>query len=105
MIKMVGNSEALRARQTGRDGVVLQNDPPGPLPTVVPRATGAMRMLRLTQVIERTELRKPTIYKLQKQGRFPMSVPLTGHSVRWIESEVENWLADRASSRTPAVTR
>lgn len=105
MIKMPGNSEAVRARQTGRDSDVLQNDPPVPLPTLVARAAGPMRMLRLTQVIERTELRKTTIYKLQKQGRFPKAVPLTGHSVRWIESEVENWLADRASSRTPAVTR
>jgi prophage regulatory protein len=105
MIKMVGNSEALRARQTGRDSGVLQDDQPGPLPTLIPRATGPMRMLRLTQVIERTELRKTTIYKLQKLGRFPKAVPLTGHSVRWIESEVDDWLASRASSRAPAPTR
>jgi predicted DNA-binding transcriptional regulator AlpA len=84
MVKTPGDSEVLAARQNGRDGVVLQDDTPGPFPTLGARTTGATRMLRLAQVIERVELRKTTIYKLQKQGHFPMSVPLTGHSVRWI---------------------
>jgi prophage regulatory protein len=49
--------------------------------------------------MERTELRKTTIYKLQKEGRFPRAVSLTGHSVRWIESEVEEWLVGRQGER------
>jgi prophage regulatory protein len=63
------------------------------------RPPGPTRMLRLKQVMERTELRKTTIYKLQKQGRFPRSVPMTNRSVRWIESEVEEYLASRARAR------
>jgi len=63
------------------------------------RPTGPTRMLRLKQVMEKTELGKTTIYKLQKQGRFPRSVPLTNRSVRWIESEVEEYLASRARAR------
>jgi predicted DNA-binding transcriptional regulator AlpA len=41
----------------------------------------------LAQVIEKPQLRKTAIYKLQLLGRFPKSVPSTGHSVRWVESE------------------
>jgi prophage regulatory protein len=61
-------------------------------------------MLRLSQVMERTELRKTTIYKLQKQGHFPRAVSLTGHSVRWIESEVEEWLVGRRRARDVATS-
>jgi prophage regulatory protein len=58
-------------------------------------------MLRLSQVVEKTGLGKTSIYELQKQGRFPRSVNLTGHSVRWIEAEVEAWLTRQAQTRFP----
>jgi prophage regulatory protein len=63
------------------------------------RMAGALRMLKLEQVIEQTGLKKTTIYKLQKLGLFPKSVPMTNRSVRWIESEVQRFLAIRAASR------
>ncbi|MFL6602741.1 MAG: helix-turn-helix transcriptional regulator [Steroidobacteraceae bacterium] len=63
------------------------------------RPTGPVRMLRLKQVMEKTELGKTTIYKLQKQGCFPRSVPMMNRSVRWIESEIEEYLASRARAR------
>ena len=66
---------------------------------------GATRMLRLSQVIERTQLGKTTIYALQKSGRFPHSVMLTANSVRWIEAEVEAWLANHVADRAPPRTR
>jgi prophage regulatory protein len=56
-------------------------------------------MLRLAEVIERTKLGKTTLYALQKSGKFPHSVPLTANSVRWIEAEVEAWLARQAARR------
>jgi prophage regulatory protein len=62
-------------------------------------------MLRLSQVIERTQLGKTTIYALQKSGRFPRSVMLTANSVRWIEAEVEDWLANHIAERAPPRTR
>jgi prophage regulatory protein len=62
-------------------------------------------MLRPSQVSERTQLGKTTIYALQKSGRFPHSVMLTANSVRWIESEVEDWLANHVAERGPPRTR
>jgi prophage regulatory protein len=62
-------------------------------------------MLRLSQVIERTQLGKTTIYALQKSGRFPHSVMLTANSVRWIEAEVEDWLANHITERAHPRTR
>jgi prophage regulatory protein len=59
-------------------------------------------MLRLSQVVEKTGLGKTTIYELQKEGRFPRSVHVTSHSIRWIEAEVETWLVQQAQTRIPA---
>lgn len=60
-----------------------------------------IRMLRLAQVIDVTGLGKTKIYELQAEGRFPMRVKLTAHSVAWIEDEVQAWLAQRIESNTP----
>jgi prophage regulatory protein len=64
-----------------------------------------IRILRLAQVIDMTGLRKTKIYELQAQGRFPMNVRITTHSVGWVEQEVQAWLTGRLAERTtpPAV--
>ncbi len=68
----------------------------GPVPT---HSDTRVRMLRLSQVLERTGLGKTTIYELQKLGRFPHSVSLTSSCVRWIESEIDDWLTRQAATR------
>jgi prophage regulatory protein len=77
----------------GANGGGLDSEP------VSPR--NPIRMLRLSQVVEKTGLGKTSIYELQKEGRFPRSVHVTGHSVRWIEAEVETWLVQQAQARIP----
>jgi prophage regulatory protein len=61
-------------------------------------------MLRLTQVIERTGLKKTKIYELQSEGEFPMRVKITAHAVGWIEHEVQGWLAERIAKNNPLRT-
>lgn len=63
--------------------------------------SATIRILRLAQVIDMTGLRKTKIYELQAQGRFPMSVRITTHSVGWVEQEVQAWLTGRLAARKP----
>ena len=70
-----------------------------PLAVTVTTRSVPVRMLRLVQVLEMTGLGKTTIYELQKSGRFPMGVPMTSHSVRWVEDEVKAWVFNRARTR------
>ena len=60
-----------------------------------------IRILRLSQVIEITGLRKTTIYELQAAGEFPMRVQITPRSVGWIEGEIQAWLTQRVAARRP----
>lgn len=66
-------------------------------PDAIAGLTGAIRILRLTQVIQITGLQKTVIYDLQATGKFPMRVQLTPRSVGWIEEEVQLWLAQRVA--------
>jgi prophage regulatory protein len=102
MMKTARESHVMHARQDERNSPAAQTDTTPSGATVSARTMNPMRMLRLAQVIEKTELRKTTIYKLQKQGRFPKAVSLTDHSVRWVESEIEDWLTARAATRKSA---
>ena len=53
----------------------------------------SIKILRMQQVIERTGLKKSSIYNLKSEGRFPDSVSLGGkRAVGWIEEEINEWL-------------
>ena len=63
------------------------------------RHSGPIRILRLRQVLHVTGLGKTKVYDLQSEGRFPMRVQITEHSVGWIEDEVQAWLGKRVATR------
>ncbi len=57
------------------------------------------RILRLREVEARTGLSRSTIYRWRRAGRFPQAVVLGKRSVGWIESEVDEWIRERAAER------
>ncbi len=61
-------------------------------------------ILRIRDVIARTGLARPTIYKLIQQGRFPAGVDLlgTGRAVGWSEQAVNEWINERLASGSKA---
>lgn len=58
------------------------------------------RLIRLPEVIHKVGLKKGAIYALQKKGEFPMSIPVTGRAVAWLEHEVDLWIKRKAKNRT-----
>ena len=58
-----------------------------------------MRILRRPDVETQTGLSRSTIYDLMKVHKFPRPVPLGEKSVGWLESEIENWIAERVAER------
>jgi prophage regulatory protein len=52
----------------------------------------AQRFLRISEVMSRTGLSRPTIYRRCKAGIFPRPIPLgNDHIVGWLESSIEEW--------------
>ena len=62
------------------------------------------RLLRVAEVMARTGLSRPTIYRWMPEGRFPKPVALGPSLIAWPESEINEWIADtiRATRGEPA---
>jgi prophage regulatory protein len=57
------------------------------------------RILRKPELISRLGLSDVTIWRLEKSGDFPKRIQLGGNSVGWLESEIVNWIQERAEQR------
>lgn len=53
------------------------------------------RILRLPKVIDKTGLPRASIYLKISQGSFPHPIPLGTRAVGWIESDIEQWIAEQ----------
>lgn len=68
------------------------------------RVDKTLRILRMKQVIERTNLSRATLYALAAADpTFPRKIKLTARTVGYIEQEVEEWIISRAQARSVAV--
>ena len=53
------------------------------------------RLLRLTEVMQRTGVRSSFIYARMKEGKFPRSVALSRRTVVWPLSAIYAWIAEQ----------
>lgn len=53
------------------------------------------RLIRLTEVVHITGLKKSAIYKRIKEGGFPVAVHLGSKHVAWKLEEVQGWIENR----------
>jgi prophage regulatory protein len=61
----------------------------------------APRLLRLPEVLARVPLKKPTIYRAIRAGKFPAPCKLLGgRASAWDEAEIGAWIASRLAERT-----
>ncbi len=62
--------------------------------------TAPKKLLRLSEVLNRTGYSKAWIYRLLKENRFPQSVKIGSRSIAFVESEIDDWINQRiAESR------
>ncbi len=53
------------------------------------------RILRFPQLHERIPLSRPSIWRLERDGKFPKRLQISANAVGWLESEVDAWIAAR----------
>lgn len=54
------------------------------------------RLLRLEDVQRKTGMGSTTIYKYMKEEDFPQQIRIGKRMVRWLESEIDAWIQNRA---------
>ena len=56
-------------------------------------------LLRIDDVVERTDLPRSTIYWLIAKRQFPRPVHISPRRARWLKSDLEKWWAKRVEER------
>ena len=56
------------------------------------------KLLRLPEVKESTGLSKSSIYARISEGTFPKQIPLGPRLVVWVETDIQNWIAEQVSA-------
>ncbi len=54
---------------------------------------------RKPEVLKRVGLSDPTVWRLERDGKFPKRFKLGGNSVGWLKSEIDGWIELRATDR------
>ena len=57
--------------------------------------TTTYRLLRREEVEARTGFSHNSLYRKMREGNFQLPVKVGEKAVRWPESEIQQWLADR----------
>jgi prophage regulatory protein len=57
------------------------------------------RVIRKPELLAIIGLSDPTIWRMEKEGKFPKRLRLGGNSCGWLESEIHGWLDERAAER------
>lgn len=59
----------------------------------------ASKILRLPIVTSRTGRCRSSIYSDMAKGTFPQQIRLGGRSVGWLESDIDDWIEEKAQQR------
>lgn len=57
------------------------------------------KLIKLKDVLDITGLSRSFVYALAQKGEFPKPVKLSERSSAWVQSEVDDWIDARISSR------
>jgi len=57
------------------------------------------RIIRKPELLNIIGLSYPTIWRMEKMGKFPKRLRLGSNSCGWLESEVNEWIEGRLADR------
>lgn len=57
------------------------------------------RLLVLDEVINKTGMKRSTIYSKMKSGEFPKSISISANRIAWLESEIDSWMENKINQR------
>jgi prophage regulatory protein len=65
----------------------------------IDREIGCMRYLRFKELKQRVPLGRTTIWRMMREGRFPLSRRIGKAATAWLENEIEEWIKRRPSTQ------
>lgn len=65
------------------------------IPAEIHTTNSPIHILRLPQLMLKVGMSRSWFYEQVRQGTFPAPIKLGGRSVAWIESEIDQWMAEQ----------
>lgn len=53
-----------------------------------------MRLISRDEVLKKTSLSQPTLWRKERAGEFPKSVRISANRVAYVEDQVDEWIED-----------
>ena len=57
------------------------------------------RIVRKTELFSRLGLSDATIWRMERDGKFPRRIQLGGKAVGWFDSEINDWMNQKSAAR------
>ena len=57
-----------------------------------------MRLLRFKEVRELVGLSRSTIWRMEREGLFPLRKKISKNATAWLEEEIREWIATRKNA-------
>lgn len=61
------------------------------------------RLIRFKDVKERVGISRSTVWRMEREGKFPSRRLISKNSVAWVEKEIETWIEGRRKPNSPNV--
>ena len=58
-----------------------------------------IRFLHLPEILRRAPFSQAHLWRLEQAGKFPRRAHLGSNRVAWVESEIEDWIAECLARR------
>ena len=58
-----------------------------------------LRVIRAKELKAKVGYSPMTVWRLERDGRFPKRIQLGDNAVGWIEHEIDSWIAERMAER------
>jgi len=59
--------------------------------------TSSDKLIGISEILDLTDLSRPTIWRLRRQGRFPEGINIEGaRRLVWLKSDVHAWIETQA---------
>lgn len=62
-----------------------------------------MRLISRTEVLSKTSISQPTLWRLENIGKFPQSIRISKGRVAYSEDEVDAWVESRIKESRPEI--
>jgi len=59
------------------------------------RSANGSQLLRPAEVTKRVGLNRTSLWKLEREGKFPRHVQISEHAIAWREVDIERWILNR----------